>query len=430
MDRSCARRLLGFYENELVNNILFFWDEKCIDRINGGYFNCFDNRGETLLSRDKYTWSQGRFVWMWARLAAMDCGTFTRAQRASFLENARLGRDFLAEHCLVAPNDWRCAYLLDEAGGKKTVEGWGDRLDLSISADNFVAAGFAQYARSAGDRQSYTFAKSLYLSMRERYASGDYLSLPYRLPEKYRSHPMGMICLTAELHSAALVFDPPWTGELKLWLKEYVDEMLDCFVDEEGVLRETLFRDGSQLPSILGQHMNPGHILEAMWFILDAVQILGEQGYLPKIAAVAQKALECGWDAEYGGLLHFCSVAGGQPAGQLEPDGDEPMLQLVLKSWDDKLWWVHSEALYSTLLLHRLTREPCFLEWHDRVFDYTFEKHPNPDREVREWVQILTRDGRPQEKVVALPVKDPYHITRNLILIIELLYRYLEEEPA
>ena len=31
------------------------------------------------------------------------------------------------------------------------------------------------------------------------------------------------------------------------------------------------------------------------------------------------------------------------------------------------------------------------------------------------------------EKVVALPVKDPYHIIRNLILIIELLYAQLEK---
>jgi N-acylglucosamine 2-epimerase len=40
---------------------------------------------------------------------------------------------------------------------------------------------------------------------------------------------------------------------------------------------------------------------------------------------------------------------------------------------------------------------------------------------VREWLQIRTRDGAPQDKVVALPVKDPFHITRNLVLILELL---------
>ena len=36
--------------------------------------------------------------------------------------------------------------------------------------------------------------------------------------------------------------------------------------------------------------------------------------------------------------------------------------------------------------------------------------------------KILTREGKPQDKVVALPVKDPYHITRNLLLLVELLY--------
>ena len=65
----------------------------------------------------------------------------------------------------------------------------------------------------------------------------------------------------------------------------------------------------------------------------------------------------------------------------------------------------------------------AFLDWHDKLFDYTFATFPNPDPEIREWIQIRQRDGTPQDKVVALPVKDPYHIARNLILILELLYR-------
>ena len=72
-------------------------------------------------------------------------------------------------------------------------------------------------------------------------------------------------------------------------------------------------------------------------------------------------------------------------------------------------------------------QEQKFLEHFDKVFAYTFEKFPNPDREIREWVQILRRDGKPTDKVVALPVKDPYHIMRNLIQIIELLYNMTKE---
>lgn len=32
----------------------------------------------------------------------------------------------------------------------------------------------------------------------------------------------------------------------------------------------------------------------------------------------------------------------------------------------------------------------------------------------------------PAEKVVALPVKDPYHVMRNLILIIECIYSQMK----
>ena len=93
-----------------------------------------------------------------------------------------------------------------------------------------------------------------------------------------------------------------------------------------------------------------------------------------------------------------------------------------LSGWDDKLWWVHSEALYTTLQFFFLSDDPVFLNWHNRIFDYAFRTFPNPDPEVREWIQIRRRDGSPQEKTVALPVKDPYHIARNLILLLELLY--------
>ena len=56
-------------------------------------------------------------------------------------------------------------------------------------------------------------------------------------------------------------------------------------------------------------------------------------------------------------------------------------------------------------------------------FNYAYSTFPNTDPNIREWVQIRERSGDACEKVVALPVKDPYHVMRNLILIIELLYK-------
>ena len=71
--------------------------------------------------------------------------------------------------------------------------------------------------------------------------------------------------------------------------------------------------------------------------------------------------------------------------------------------------------------MYEHTNDSEFLDLFNKVFEYTYKTFPNPNREIREWIQIRTREGLPQEKVVALPVKDPYHIIRNVVLIIELL---------
>ncbi|MBO4424851.1 MAG: AGE family epimerase/isomerase, partial [Spirochaetales bacterium] len=95
---------------------------------------------------------------------------------------------------------------------------------------------------------------------------------------------------------------------------------------------------------------------------------------------------------------------------------------LVKGGWGDKLWWVHSETLYASLLFYLYTNDEEYMRIHNVTSEYAFGHFSNPDKEIGEWIQILTREGLPQDKVVALPVKDPFHITRNLLLICELLF--------
>ena len=61
-------KLLELYREELFGNVLPFWLRKGIDEECGGYFTCFSNDGSRLMHQHKFTWSQGRFVWMLARL--------------------------------------------------------------------------------------------------------------------------------------------------------------------------------------------------------------------------------------------------------------------------------------------------------------------------------------------------------------------------
>ena len=89
-----------------------------------------------------------------------------------------------------------------------------------------------------------------------------------------------------------------------------------------------------------------------------------------------------------------------------------------LDTWDMTLWRTHSEILYLFPLLYKLTGDKEMADLYKKSSDYVFATFPN--HELGEWIQIRKRDGTPEEKLVALPVKDPFHILRNFIKIVEL----------
>jgi N-acylglucosamine 2-epimerase len=96
------------------------------------------------------------------------------------------------------------------------------------------------------------------------------------------------------------------------------------------------------------------------------------------------------------------------------------MVKKVLSDQHSKLWWVHSEALYSSLVFKEY-------EIYEKIKEYTFKTFKNTENDRGEWIQIRDRFGKPENRIVALPVKDPFHIMRNMILIIELLEKLCQD---
>ena len=100
----------------LERTILPFW-WRTIDPIRGGVYNCFSNDGTRLVSRDKFTWSQGRFAWLCARLADVTQRGLIAGNADEFIAQAKKTAQFLQTHAFLA--DGRCAFLLSEEGGVK-----------------------------------------------------------------------------------------------------------------------------------------------------------------------------------------------------------------------------------------------------------------------------------------------------------------------
>lgn len=409
-----------FYADHLMNTILPFWMSRAVDAKRGGIFTCFDNSGTHLISRDKYTWSQGRYVWMMARLA--DLGKRGLIQRTGdpWLEMAAMTVDFLAEHVFL--EDGHCAFVMDEHGNPKISDGQ-TRLDVSIYADCFVALGFLEYARVTGDNQRLDQAWQLYHDVVRRIHSGDYLTEPYPVPDAITVHglPMILLNLTLEFYDAFSRVNDPRATRAEADVRVYIQDIWRQVDVARGVILEHIpkkVETADQWTSrLLCRHIAPGHTAETLWLIMHAARALDDPELLQRCTSILKQTFRLAWDEEHGGLLRFVDMDGGIPSGALVCI---PYEAQILETWDMKLWWVHSEFLYAAHVADALTGDDDCARIAQKVHDYTFSTFPNPDRSVGEWLQKRDRLGQPQDKVVALPVKDPYHAVRNLVLSIEL----------
>lgn len=422
--------LFEFYRRALEREILPFW-RRAWDIELGGVYTCFTNDGSRLVSTDKYVWSQGRFLWLLSRLVRMiragilpqpdDGSGDGPIPAAEYLDQARKTCRFLLEHAVLEPGDGVCPFLLTREGRKKeSVPGAG--FYTSFYVDCFVILGLSEYALTSGEREPLERALELYDRSIAFMADRGVVSEPYPVPPGFLSHSVPMIlCDTAfGLSEALLRAGHPRGGEVRAESVRYAEAVLTRHYDEgTGLLRETVPLDRGNEDTLLARHFNPGHTVESMWFcgrVLEAEG--GDRELLSWAAGVTANGIEAGWDERSGGLFRFCDRAGGEPSGRLL---EVPYERQVCETWDTKLWWVHSEALYASLFFHEKTGDERFWELHLQLGAYVFSTFPNPDREVGEWIQIRDRAGAPLEKTVALPVKDPYHIMRNFLLILELL---------
>lgn len=393
----------------LERDVLGWWSREGADDTLGGVRTCFTNRGEPL-SGEKYTWSQGRWAWTCALVAdEIEAG---RIAGDSALWRGRASRTagFLAAHAFLP--DHRTSFRLS-AGGEQLADENGEYA-TSVFADLFAVLGLAGAARTPGDGADAWIAQALHVlevansSLRDRTAK----SAPYPVPSGFRdlAGPMTLVHVAGELHRAA-----PFESTLQIITAAH-DSLLGGehpFLSEQTWWEFRPDRTDDH-DTLLARHVTPGHLLELLWMLVH-VGDRHPQLAIPEstLTALALRALEAGWDQEEGGLLRYVDRESGEkPTGRLV---GSPYESLVQRTWDTKLWWVHAEAMYATALLAQRTGSAELARWAERVSDYTLGTFPAPDEQ--EWIQIRSRDGSPLDEVVALPVKDPMHIARSLLLL-------------
>ncbi|WP_408008527.1 AGE family epimerase/isomerase [Pseudalkalibacillus sp. A8] len=411
-EKEISQQMIQHIENQLLP----FW-RKSMDDHYGGVYTCYTNDGAKRISNDKFIWSQGRYLWIESRICKMMQAGILKDDTQFFLDHAKKTYEFIKEHALLKNGNY--VYLLTESGEKKEdVKGRG--YDSSIYADCFVCLGYKEYASLTGDRVILQQAIDLFRHISDGIMAGNFKSDPYPIPKGFSSHSVHMILLNVaqEIAETAEVLGHPDKSGLQVETLTLVKIILEKFRLSNGRIIEMLAKETKKQKTLLSRHVNPGHALESMWFIIHSARKVNDTNSINKAVDSILYALELGWDTEHDGLFRFVDYLGGKPIG----DEIGTLYEKLIKdTWDTKLWWPHSEALYASILGYKMTGDPNMEKWFHRLRKYVFRAFPNNEQSIGEWIQIRDRKGQPINKVVALPVKDPFHILRNLILIIELL---------
>lgn len=373
------KQLAEQYKSELLDKVVPFWLEKSQDLEHGGYFTCLERNGD-VFDTDKFVWLQGREVWMFATL-------YNKVEkRQEWLDCAIQGAEFLKKHGHDGNLNW---YFALDREGNPLVEPY------NIFSYTFTVIAFGQLSIATGNQEYADIAKRTFdivLSKVDNPKGKWNKAAPGARSLKSFALPM-ILC------NVALEIEPLLDADfMEKNINTCIHEVMDVFYRPElGLIVEHLSTEGELVDCFDGRLLNPGHAIEAMWFIMDLGKRLGRQDLIEKAVQIALNEAEYGWDKKHGGIFYFMDRL-GRPCQQLE--------------WDQKLWWVHIETLITMLKGYQLTGNAKCLEWFERVHDYVWTHFT--DKEYPEWFGYLNRQGEVLLSLKGGKWKGCFHVPRGL----------------
>ncbi|MCU0326446.1 MAG: AGE family epimerase/isomerase [Spirosomaceae bacterium] len=367
------------YKSELLENILPFWQKFSKDETHGGYFTCLTKDGE-VFDTDKFIWLQGRGVWMFSMLYN------NLEARQEWLDYAQHGADFLQKYGQAPDGTW---YFSLTREGKPLIQPY------NIFSDCFATQAFGQLYKATQKAEYAELARNTFYSILERRDNPKRnwsKAVGGTRPLKNFALPMILCNLSLEIEHLLP------TEVVEKLIRECIHEVMEVFYDKEsGLILENVTPDGQFSDSFEGRLLNPGHAIEAMWFIMDLGERLNDSSLIEKAKQLTLRTLEYAWDEKYGGIFYFMDIK-NKPVQQLE--------------WDQKLWWVHIETIIALLKGYLHTGDERCWEWFEKVHDWTWKHFPDP--KYGEWFGYLSRNGEPLLTLKGGKWKGCYHIPRGL----------------
>ncbi|MCC5908701.1 MAG: AGE family epimerase/isomerase [Balneolaceae bacterium] len=383
-DSQDIHSLKTLFEQELFENIIPFWETHSPDRKHGGYYNCLDREGR-VFDTTKHVWLQGRQAWMFSKL-------YNQHQaRPEWLEIARNGINFLRNHA-IRP-DKRLYFSLTEKGQPVWIQ-------RKIFSECFYIIALAEFSRAADEPYLMEEAEEQFEIVWNWSKDLSQLGRPVlegQIPSRSLAIPMILLNVIEELTSGT---PARYVQEIEECIRQI---LLHVHADKQTVF-ETVGKDGQFLDTMEGRLLNPGHAIEAGWFLHQWAAILNDDGLQQTAISMIRWSHERGWDQKHGGLFYFLDYKGHSPT-QLE--------------WFMKLWWPHNEAMIAHLINYSVTGEQMDWDLFKKVQEYSFRHFP--DNENGEWFGYMNREGEVTHSFKGGPYKGFFHVPRSLWTCFKLL---------
>ena len=367
------------FERELFDHVIPFWERHSPDPEHGGYFNCLDRDGSVYDTR-KHIWLQGRQAWMFSTLYR------TVEQKKEWLDMAASGIRFLRAHAIR--EDGRVWFAL-------TADGRPVHIQRKIFSECFYIMALAGYGHATGEGRYLREAEAHLERVWEWSQDLSKVGRPVlegQRPSQALAIPMILLNLIEEV---TLGEDGQYGAEIDDCIRRM---LLHVHPDRELVF-ETVAPDGGFINDPDGRFLNPGHAIEAGWFLQHWAQRRGDRELAETAADMVRWSFRKGWDSEHGGIYYFLDSGGYSP---------------VPLEWSMKLWWPHCEAMYAHLLNYRLFGRESDWQAFAQVTDYSFAHFP--DHEHGEWYGYLDRQGNVTHRFKGGPYKGCFHVPRALWL--------------
>ena len=361
----------------LLNNVLPFWMEHAIDRECGGLYNMIDRDGK-VYGTEKNAWFAGRTMYTYS-LAYNELD-----KNEEYLEVAKNMYGFLP----------KCE--LDESGRLPFIvsrEGRPVVVDSAYFTEIFAAVGCTEYYIATGDESVWQSAEK-YFDIAYGLYRKDLARTPSENPVIPETKALGpsMIIL-----SAAQVMRKVEHDKYNAIAIEAADEILRHYIEGKGLL-ENVSLSGEFVDTPKGREINPGHSLEAAWFVMAEGVYQNNDLYKTKAKEIIDVSMRHGY--RDGGIIAFCDCD-GFPPDHLE--------------WDMKIWWPQCEAIIANLLCYNVFGEEKYLHNFKELRDWCFSRYP--DKEYGEWFGYVHHDGTVANTLKGNFSKGPFHLPRMLYLV-------------